>query len=130
MDLLALHIHPLDDNEEADEIIALLTQAGLSSDWTIEKPTEATNALFVPVEIQSGALADWEIRQQKLEKALVLLRALQPATIAAIQECGLDVAMRIHTEEFYLPLPVAFVRECARLGLEICIFNTRSFQAK
>ena len=31
------------------------------------------------------------------------------------------------SSEYYLPLPEDFVRECGRLGLEICIFNCRAF---
>src|SRR5262245_12414454 len=123
MNLLALHVYHLDDGPEADAVIALLTQAGVSSEWAIERPTEETNGIFVPVELNGGGPEAWQVRQQKLEKAVVLLSKLKPVPIGDIRASGLQTAMRIHTREFYLPLPANFVKECGRLGLEICILN-------
>ena len=60
---------------------------------------------------------------RKLAAALELLRSISPDTLDKIRDLRLDTAMRIHTPEFYLPLPSEFVRECGRLGLDICILN-------
>lgn len=125
MELLGIHIHPLDDNEEADEIIDLLRRGGVSEEWVILRPDGESNSIFIPVEIVLGQLSEAHVRQAKLAKALGLLRALQPVTIGDVRSFGLEVAMRIHTRESYLPLPAEFVHECGRLGLDICVQNVR-----
>lgn len=123
MDLLALHVYHLDDGPEADAVIGLLTEAGVGSDWRIEGPDEDdSNGIIVPVE-WNGDTKSWQVRQGKLEIAVELLRKLRPGPLDTIRGMQLRTAMRIHTREFYLPLPASFVRECGRLGLEICILN-------
>jgi hypothetical protein len=124
MDLLALHMYHLDDDDEADQIIQLLKRNGLESQWRIERPNENTNAIFIPVLLDDGALTEtWQIRQAKFNKALGLLLALNQETINAIKNLGLRVALRIHTDEFYLPIPSDLVTACGNLGLEICILS-------
>ncbi len=123
MNLLALHVYNLDDGPETEAVIALLTEAGVGSEWQIERPNEATNAIFLPIEFHDGGAQSWQVRQKKLELAVTRLRKLRPDPIGAIRGMQLSTAMRIHTREFYLPLPANFVRECGRLGLEICILN-------
>ncbi len=125
MELLALHIYHLDDGDETDKIIELLKSSGVGSGWTIERPSEDTNAIFVPIEIDIGTMESFEIRQRKIIKSLSLLTELNKDGINRIKGFNLNVAMRIHTSEFYLPLPGEFVTACGQLGLEICIFNTR-----
>ena len=117
---IALHIYHLDDNEEAEEIIQLLNQAGIGERWLIERPTEETNAIFVRVNVAESNDEEWKIRQRKFKKAVELLGDLDEETIHKIKG---SVAMRIHTPEFYLPIPAKFVWECGRLGLEICILH-------
>ncbi len=129
MDSLALHIYHLDEGEEADRVIQLLKPFGIGDKWPVERPTEQTNAIFVPVEIRDIATEVWEIRQQKLNKSLALLRALDRKTVDAIRALDLSVAMRVHTTEFFLPLESEFVSECGRLGLEICIYNSKACEA-
>ena len=127
MELLALHVCPLDDDSEADQVVQLLTKDGIPDTWRVERPTEATNGLFVPVELDLLPKEDWQIRQQKLAKSRKLLDKLKVETVRAIRAMGLGIAMRIHTQEFYLPLPWEFVSACGRLELEICIFNDSDF---
>ncbi len=127
MNLLALHIYHLDDDEEADAVIALLTDAGVELDWKIERPNEDTNAILLPITLDDDGTEPYQIRLKKLEIAVARLRNLRPEPISAIRELDLDTAMRIHTSEDYLPLDSDFVRECGRLGLEICVFNEGVF---
>jgi hypothetical protein len=122
MNLLALHVYHLDDGPEADAVIALLTEAGIGPEWHIERPNEA-NAILLPIELQDRVDESWQVRQRKLELAVARLCMLRPEPLGAIRQMQLSTAMRIHTREFYLPLPANFVRECGRLGLEICILN-------
>ena len=129
MESLALHNFHLDDGEEVDRVIQFLEPSGIWSKWPIERPTKETNAIFIPVKIPDAGLEEWEVREQKLEKSLDLLRALDKRSIDAIKALSLSVAMRVHTIEFYLQLPDGFVSECGRLGLEICIFNLKAFDA-
>ena len=123
MNLLALHVYHLDDGPDADDVIALLAEAGVGSDWRIERPNGDSNAVLLPIELDNGVTESWRVRQTKLEIAVARLRELRPGPISAIRGMQLKTAMRIHTREFYLPLPGDFVRECGRLGLEICILN-------
>jgi hypothetical protein len=123
MNLLALHVYHLDDGPDTDAVIALLAEAGVGPEWQIQRPTEETNAILLPVDLDGAGRKLWQVRQQKLEKAVALLSMLQPAPIDDIRASHLSTAMRIHTTEFYLPLPANFVKECSRLGLEICILN-------
>ncbi len=125
MELLALHIYHLDEGEEADRVVQILREGGLGPDWRIERPTEATNAIFVPAEVENEPGEGWQIREQKLARALVLLRALGRKAIEAIRALDLQVAMRIVTADWVLPLSAEFVAECARLDLGIFIVNTR-----
>lgn len=118
---LSLHIYHLDEGPEADEVVALLTRAGVVSD--IERPTLESNAIFVPVACDATGREEWQVRQAKLAAGTELLRRLRPGPLEAVRGLGLRTAARIHTPEFYLPLPAEFVRECGRLGLEICVFN-------
>lgn len=125
MELLALHIYHLDDGEESDKIIKLLKSTGIEKKWNIEPPSEETNAIFIPVELNAKNLESWKMRDKKLSRSLSLLSKLDKDVIDNIKSSGLSTAMRIHTDEFYLPLPGNFVAECGRLGLEICVFNTK-----
>ena len=123
MDLLALHVYHLDDGPEADAVIDLLSKAGVGSEWQIERPSDDNNAILLPIELHSGGDETWQGRKRKLKTAVNRLRKLHPDSISDIRGMQLSTAMRIHMNEFYLPLPSDFVRECGRLGLEICILN-------
>jgi hypothetical protein len=123
MNLLSLHVYHLDDGPDADAVIALLTQAGVGPEWQIERPDGKSNDISLPIELEDGDIKAWQVRQKKLEIAIARLRKLSPDPFDAIRGMQLRTAMRIHTREFYLPLPGNFVRECGRLGLEICILN-------
>jgi hypothetical protein len=123
MNLLCLHVYHLDDGPDADAVIAFLTQAGVGPDWHIERPDGESNGISLPIELDDGETESWRVRQKKLEIAVGRLCKLRSDPINAIREMQLRTAMRIHTREFYLPLPSNFVRECGRLGLEICVLN-------
>ena len=123
MNLLALHVYHLDDGPAADAVIALLAEAGVGPEWQIERPNGDGNDITLPIELDGGGKESWQVRQEKLELAVARLRKLRPDPIHAIRAMQLCTAMRIHTTEFYLPLPASFVKECGRLGLEICILN-------
>lgn len=123
MDLLALHVYHLDDGPLADDVIALLTEAGIGPEWRIERPNGDSNDILLPIELADGNKKLWEVRQEKLEVAVARLRKLRHDPIDTIRGMQLRTAMRIHTREFYLPLPADFVIECGRLGLEICVLN-------
>jgi hypothetical protein len=118
---LSLHVYHLDEGPEADEVVALLTEAGVSA--AIDRPTAESNAILVPVILDPTGLEEWQVRQAKLVAGIELLRRLRPEPLKAARALGLATAARIHTPEFYLPLPAEFVRECGRLGLEICVLN-------
>jgi hypothetical protein len=121
MNLLALHIYHLDDGPEADAVVALLTEAGVTKDWPIERPNEEANDVSLPIELDDKGVESHQLRQAKFEMAVDRLSRLRPEPISQISKMRLSIAMRIHTKEFYLPIPADFVRECGRLGLEICI---------
>lgn len=125
MELLALHVYHLDEGPETDAVVALLVEAGVGLDWVIERPNDDSNAILLPIEMDGGNKESWQVRNEKLELAVARLRNLWADPINAIREMQLRTAMRIHTTEFYLPLPAGFVSECGRLGLEICILNNR-----
>jgi len=124
MEFLGLHISPLDEGEECDRVISLLRR-DVTNSWTIEKPTEKTNAIFVPIKIKNRNYEPGELCERKLKKSLKLLKSIKKTTINSIKKFDLDVAMRIHTEEFYLSLSWEFVKECGRLNLEIDVMNTK-----
>jgi hypothetical protein len=123
MTQIAIHIYPLDDNEEAEEIIQLLNQVGIGERWVVERPTEETNSILVRVNVAEASNQESKVREQKWERAIFLLGELDKETIHKIKGMDVDVAVRIHTPESYLPIPAEFVSECGRLSLEICIFN-------
>ena|SRR5215203_3853185 len=108
MNLLALHVYHLDDGPEADDVIALLAEAGVGSEWQIERPNEDTNAIFLPIDLDNGGGELWQVRQKKLAIAVARLRKLRPNRIEAIREMQLSTAMRIHTRSFTYrcPLPL------------------------
>src|SRR5262249_21513288 len=116
-----------DDGPESDAVISLLKDAGVGDDWTIQPPNGDTNAIFIPIPAETGKLESSAAMADPFKKAQQLLQALERPPIDSIKALSLSVAMRIVTSEFYLPLPEDFVRECGRLGLEICIFNSTSF---
>lgn len=125
MEFLGLHIHHLDDGEEADKIIQMLRLSGVDGRWSIKRPTDETNSIIIPVNISNTFAEDWRTRQQKINESIKLLQVLNKKTIDIIKELGLNVAMRVHTKETYIPFSEEFVKECGRLGLEICVLNTR-----
>lgn len=127
MTQLALHVYHLDDDSFADHVVHCLKEAGVARDWKIERPTDATNAILLPVDPDEDDSDSWEDRNRKIEIAVDYLRRMRPEPLDVIRESGLRIAMRVHTREAYLPLPVEFVRECGRLGLQICILNERLF---
>lgn len=126
-DSLSLHIYHLDEGAEADSVIELLEAAGIGNEWSIQRPTEASNAILVPILFEDVSLDEYALRMRRMRRSMDLLKALSKPNLDTIKGFGLSVAMRIHTSEYYLPLPEDFVRECGRLGLEICIFNCRAF---
>jgi len=124
MEVLALHIRHLDDGPEANDVLQALRAAGLSDEWRIERPSEATNALWAHVEVEESGEEGWRCREAKLDKAVQLLGALDPGALRALcQRTELGLAMRIHSAENFIPLSAAFVQECGRLGLEILVVN-------
>jgi hypothetical protein len=121
---LSIHIYHLDDDEEADAIVNALESLGIGERWTIERPTDETNAIFVPV----GNDQQHDEDQGPYQAALELVRAMDRETVEAIKAMDLRVALRITTSDFYISLPESLVSACGILGLEICIFNTKAFK--
>ena len=123
----ALHIYHLDNDEEADKIVRLLESTGIGNRWTIERPTDETNAIFVHAG-KSGQ--DDDSRDEQLfHEAQELVRTIDRKTVEAIKAMDLCLALRITTSDFYLALPEDLVAECGIVGLQICVFNTRAFEA-
>lgn len=126
-DSLSLHAYHLDDDSEADVVIELLEAAGIGNEWSIQRPTEATNSILVPVLLDNASLDQRALEFRRLRRSLDLLKVMSKPNIDTIKSFGLSIAMRLHTSEFYLSLPEDFVHECGRLGLQICICNNRAF---
>lgn len=134
MEFLALIIKPLDDNEEAEEIAPLLPGTGIGVEWEIQRPTEETNAIIIPVvENEQVPAEHWKREQQlrgHLDRAIELLRGLERSTVAEIQRLHLDVFIRIHIPETYLFLPPDFTEACGRLGLELRVYCSWSLDVE
>ena len=124
MKFLGLHIHHLDEGDLADEIVEILKSKLTSENWVIERPTEETNAIFVPVDVGDTDKKSYLISSQKFDRAVILLQQLTTETITAIRATGLSVQMRIHSDEGLLPIPASFVAACGRLNLGIYICRT------
>ena len=124
MEFLGLHIHHLDEGELADEIVVILKSTLTSESWVIERPTEETNAIFIPVDVDNTDKESYLICSQKSDRAVILLQQLTRETITAIRAMGLSVGMRIHSDEGLLPIPASFVAACGRLNLGIYICRT------
>lgn len=121
MELLAIHIHPVDFPEEIFSIL----REHIGRDWPMR---HEHNGVFVEVVCdETGDL--WQVRQAKLEKSMPLMRMLDKRTIDRIRELAPGCDMRIVTAEDYIPLPASFVAECGRLGMGICIMNTARIRA-
>ena len=114
MNELAFHVYHLDDGPEADAVIAFLTDAGIGSKWRIERPTDETNSILIPIELESNSAHCPPFDPPNLEKAVAFLRTLRPEPLAAIRAMQLSTAMRFHTRGFLLQLPTDFVNECGR----------------
>lgn len=112
INLLALHIYHLDNNEECEKIINLLKRDNIDKRWKVELPTEETNAIFVYIKSKKND-------KEKFKDVLNLLRSLNERTIDSIKKHSLSVALRIHHDNFYLSLPDFLIKECGRLGIEI-----------
>ncbi len=115
--LLALHIYPLDNDEECDKIIEILKK-DIGDVWTIEKPTSETNAIFMPIKSKRDD-------QKKLLDTTKLLKHLNKKTIDSIKNYDLSISLRIHYNGLYLSLPDFLIKECGRLGIEINILNEK-----
>jgi hypothetical protein len=124
---LAIHIYHLDNDEEADEIVHTLESLGIGESWTIERPTNETNAIFVHV--GKNQQLDKNQRVELYQEALELIHAMDKKVVEAIKARDLRVALRITTSDFYISLPEDLVSACGILGLQICIFNTKAFKA-
>lgn len=124
---LAVHIYHLDDDKEADEIVHILEFLGIGERWTIERPTDETNAIFVRV--VKNQQYDENRRVELYQEALELVHAMDRETVEAIKAKDLCVALRITTSDFYITLPEGLVFACGILGLQICVFNTKAFEA-
>ncbi len=124
MEFLGLHIFHLDIGEKCDNVINLLKK-DIGEIWEIKKPTEETNAIYVPINIKNIKCESGKLLEEKLKKSIKLLKSIRKTTIDKIKKFDLDVAMRVHTNKFYLSLSPEFVKECGRLGFEIDIMNTK-----
>ena len=124
----ALHIRPLDDNEESDDILNRLKSYGIGNKWPVEKPTSETNAIFVPIEADSDTKEGWQAKQSIINKSLDFFKGLDREIIDFIKSLDLFVSLRIHTTESNLLLPEEVIHECSRLGLEIYILNITTLE--
>lgn len=114
---LAIHIRPLDDDNESKEIIGLLKKA-IDKKWLIERPRKETNAIFIPIKSEKDD-------NEKLLEAKQLLKSLNKKTINSIKNYDLSISLRIHHNNFYLSLPDFLISECGRLGIGIDILNEK-----
>ncbi len=121
-----IHISPLDDDNEFKKIKDKLKN--ISKNYRIEKPTDETNALIIPVEIKNKDYESWKLRDEKIKKMIKLLEKLDIKFIKYVKSIGLSANLKIYTDEFAIPLPLNLLKECSRLGIDIYIINIKKIK--
>ena len=120
---VALQIHHLDDDEEADFIENLLRNALLATGSRLERPTSETNSILIfdnsPITFTS---AD-EHLCILLDRSLNLLSAITSDQIQEILSLDLGIRLFIQAESCRIELEPELLAKCGELGIRITIWD-------
>jgi len=81
---IAMQIHHLDDNE-ADEIMSILSRKSLPSKWLIQRPTDETNSVLVRYLRNEFLESEVTMREILFDNATELLLSLEKNQIDEIK---------------------------------------------
>jgi hypothetical protein len=123
-DDVVLQIHHLDDGDEADTVVAVLSTAVESSGCRIERPSHETNSILVHCGPACDEDSDDPVRlENRLDKAASLLTALSKEDVDAIHAMDLEIMLCIQTDADRIWLPPELLHACASHGIGISVVD-------
>ena len=120
-DEVVLQIHHLDDDEEADIVVAAISRASRVAGCRIRRPTDETNSILVYCEADDVGLVGNQLMRAGIGKATDLLLEATAGEIKVIRDLQLDITLVIHINSYGIWLDPGLLSACARHGVGITV---------